>query len=118
MGNTLKGKNNTTITSESRFGWVLNQTVEKKTNERENSTFANSTLYVCHIQANPLKELDSQMKGFWELESIGILNKEKQPYNSFEENICKNQENCYQVKLPFKENHPLMITFKCVINDY
>ena len=49
MGNTLKGKNNTIITSDSRFGWVLNQTVEKKTNERENSTFANSTVYVCHI---------------------------------------------------------------------
>ena len=45
---------------------------------------------------------------FWELESIGILNKEKQPYNYFEENICKNQENPYEVKLPFKENHPLI----------
>ena len=48
------------------------------------------------------------MRKFWELESIGILNKEKQPYNYFEKNICKNQENRYEVKLPFKENHPLI----------
>ena len=48
------------------------------------------------------------MKRFWELESIGILNQEKQPYNYFEESICKNQENRYEVKLPFKENYPLI----------
>ena len=30
-GETLKGKNNTVATSESKFGWVLNGTVEKKT---------------------------------------------------------------------------------------
>ena len=48
------------------------------------------------------------MKRFLGLESVGILNKEKQPYNYFEENICKNQENRYEGKLPFKENHPLI----------
>ena len=48
------------------------------------------------------------MKRFWGLESIGILNQGKQPYNDFEESICKNQENRYEVKLPFKENHPLI----------
>ena len=48
------------------------------------------------------------MKRFWELESIEVLNQEKQPYNYFEESICKNQENRYEVKLPFKENHPLI----------
>ena len=45
------------------------------------------------------------MKRFLGLESVGILNKEKQPYNYFEENICKNQENRYEGKFPFKENH-------------
>ena len=48
------------------------------------------------------------MKRFWELESIEVLNQEKQPYNYFEESICKNQENRYEMKLPFKENHPLI----------
>ena len=72
--------------------------------EGENFTF----VHVCHIQAHPLNELDSKMKRFWELESIRILNKEKQPYNYFEDNICKNQENRNKVKLPFKENHPLI----------
>ena len=48
------------------------------------------------------------MKRFWEQESIEILNKEKPPYNSFQEYICKNQENLYEVKLPFKENHFLI----------
>ena len=107
-GKTLKGKNNTVIASGSKFGWVLNGTVEKKTKEGENFTFANNIVHVCHIQVHLLNKLDLQMKRFWELESIGILNKEKQPYNYFEKNICKNQENRYEVKLPFKENHPLI----------
>ena len=33
---------------------------------------------------------------------------EKQLYSYFEENICKNVENRYEVKLPFKESHPLI----------
>ena len=61
---TLKGKNNTVITSEIKFGWVLNGTVEKKTKEGENFTFANNIVQVCHIQVNPINELDSQMKAF------------------------------------------------------
>ena len=60
------------------------------------------------MQSYSLNELDSQMKRFWELESIGISNKEKQPYNYLEEKICKNQDNRSEVKLPFKENHPLI----------
>ena len=107
-GKTFKGKNNTDIASESKFEWILNGTVEKKTKEGENFTFANNIVHVCHVQAHPLNELDSQMKRFWELESIEILNQEKQPYNYFEESICKNQENRYEMKLPVKENHPLI----------
>ena len=63
-GKTLKGKNNTVIASESKFGWVLNGTVEKKTKEGENFTFANNIVHVCHIQVHLLNKLDSQMKGF------------------------------------------------------
>ena len=103
-----KKQHNTVIPSESKFGWVLNGTVEKKTKEGKNFTFANNIVHVCHIQVHPLNELDSQMKRFWELESIAILNNGKQPYNYFEDNICKSQENCYEVELPFKENHPLI----------
>ena len=42
-GKTLKGKNNTVIASESKFGWVLNETVEKKTKKRKNFTFSKPT---------------------------------------------------------------------------
>ena len=63
-GKTLKGKNNTVIASGSKFGWVLNGTVEKKTKEGENFTFANNIVHVCHIQVHLLNKLDSQMKGF------------------------------------------------------
>ena len=59
--------------------------LKKKTKEGEKFPFAKNIVHVCHIQAHHLNELDSQMKRFWELESIGILNQEKQPYNYFEE---------------------------------
>ena len=35
-----------------KFGWILNGTVEKKTKERKNLTFANNIVHNCHIQAN------------------------------------------------------------------
>ena len=82
-GKTLKGKNNTFIASESKFGCALNRTVEKKTKEGEKFTFAINIVHVCHIQANLLHELDSQMTKSWEIESTRILNKEKPPYKNY-----------------------------------
>ena len=108
LGENIKRKNNTVTGSESKFGWVLNRTVEKKTKDGENFTFPNNIVHVCHMQAHFLNKLDSQMKTFWEIESIGILNKEKQPYNYLEEKVCKNQDNRSEVKLLFNENHPLI----------
>ena len=58
-GKILKGKNNTVIVSESKSRWVLNGAVGNKTKEGENFPFANNISHVCHIQANPIYELDS-----------------------------------------------------------
>ena len=71
-GKTLKGKNNSIIASESKFGWVLNGTVESHTKEGGNLNSANNTVHVCNLQASPMNELETQMKKIWELEYIGI----------------------------------------------
>ena len=48
------------------------------------------------------------MKQFWDLELLGIKQNEKEIYESLWENIQINNENRYEVELPFKENHPLI----------
>ena len=52
-------------------------------------------------------KLNETLKTFWELESIGIAEKQKSVYDKFEDQI-KFENNRYVVNLPFKEDHPLI----------
>ena len=53
-------------------------------------------------------ELESQVKRFWELESLGINKYEQSFYEEYLNTICRNEYNRYEVRLPFKENHSLI----------
>ena len=53
-------------------------------------------------------ELESQLKRFRELESLGINKHEKSFYEEYLNTICRNERNRYKLQLPFKENHPLI----------
>ena len=54
------------------------------------------------------EELESQLKRFWELESLGINEYEQSFYEECLNTNCRNEYNRYEVGLPFKENHPLI----------
>ena len=51
--------------------------------------------------------LEEEIKHFWNLETIGIKHDEPTVYEKFIEDIRHNGER-YEVKLPFKEDHPLL----------
>ena len=53
-------------------------------------------------------ELESQVKRFWELESLGINKYEQSFYEEYLNTICRDEYNRYEVRLPFKEIHPLI----------
>ena len=52
--------------------------------------------------------LESQLQRFWELESLGINKYEQSFYEEYLHAIFRNEHNKYEVRLPFKENHPLI----------
>ena len=49
-------------------------------------------------------ELSNQLRAFWELESLRILNSDKSVHDRFKENISY-KEGRYEVSLPWKEFH-------------
>ena len=53
-------------------------------------------------------DIERKLEKFWNLESIGILENEKHSQDHFIESIYLNEENRYETKLPFKEDHDLL----------
>ena len=51
---------------------------------------------------------ESQLKRFWELVSLGINKYEQSFFEEYLNTICPNEYNRYEVRLPFKENHPMI----------
>ena len=46
------------------------------------------------------------LKRFWKVESVGISKMEHSYYGNFLNTISRNENNRYEVQLPFKENYP------------
>ena len=60
--------------------------------------------------------LDEQLKSFWDLESLGIVNEEKTLYDEFKERISFH-DGRYKVPLPWKEFHePLEDNYSLSVN--
>ena len=60
-----------------RFGWILSGTVPDMDSPTQHST--NLVTHVLKVDATPAefdRQLDKQLKKFWELESLGIVDRE------------------------------------------
>ena len=94
------------VAMETSFGWVLSGPVMGLSvcSENVNTNFSSHILCVDCCDS----KLDDQLKRFWDLETLGIRNIEKSCYDDFTETITRNNENRYEIKLPFKQNHPVI----------
>ena len=117
---------------ESRFGWLLNGPVPKQQSVSTNLSFANessSHVLFCNAQNSvgnhldmelhhldkelhhldkELHHLDKELHCFGDLESLGISEVEKSPFEDFSDTIYLNKERRYEANLPFKKPHPLL----------
>lgn len=88
---------------QTKVGWVLSGPADQQ------DTSVNLTLTSTHtlkINTYPVEpNLDDQLRRFWELESLGILQGEASVYEKFIQRISFNGQR-YQVGLPWKDNHP------------
>ena len=68
-----------------------------------------SAAHVLKIGCNETEttNLNDKILRFWDLDEIGIANKELSVYEKFKNNITL-QEGRYSVRLPIKEYHPVL----------
>ena len=90
------------------FGWFLKRLFKKKININESNVSLVSSTHVMRVACeNDEDEILNNSNKFWNLDSIGIKDNEQSVYGNFECNInCESQR--YAVKLPLKENGPLL----------
>ena len=91
---------------EAKFGWILSGCVGVGGKTKSVRFVSSATSEVRIGEEND--ELESQVNRFWELESLGINKHEQSFYEEYLNTICGNEYNRYEVRLPFKENHPLI----------
>lgn len=91
------------IALETHLGWVLTGPASSVT---QSST--TSLMTVASTARSKVRETDSLLRAFWELESLGIVDRESSLYDQFKTNIVF-KEGRYEVPLPWR-NSPISLS--------
>ena len=59
------------------------------------------------IESTEISDIKDDLQKFWDLETLGIKEREASVYKKFSSDIRFTGER-YQVKLPFEDNHPML----------
>ena len=96
-GRVIQGQSGPTAIH-THLGWVLSGPVW---NAAEQNTLNSQVIHTLHIQsADSFSHLDSLLKQFWELESLGIKQNEPSVYEAFKQ-LIQFKNDCYEVSLPW-----------------
>ena len=91
------------------LGWILSgYFITYSTVHHANNT---NFTHVLRSFATGRYNYENDIYKFWDIETLGISEKESSCYDIYLNSIKKNSSGRYEVELPFKENHP-------VIHDY
>ena len=91
-----------------RFGYVLSGPISDMPRSKLSSVNLNAThvLRCASVPAKPLESLETQVKRFWDLDSVGIMETDT-VHETFKETITFD-DGRYTVELPFQEFHPVL----------
>ncbi|XP_028415550.1 uncharacterized protein LOC114538622 [Dendronephthya gigantea] len=111
-GTTKRGGSPGPVAVLTRLGWVLSGPVIKGNQENRSCSVNLNGTHVLRIDAEPVTttptdRLHDQLQKLWDLETLGIRDNEPTTESKFMEDISFNG-NQYEVKLPFREEHPLL----------
>ena len=109
IGKTKTRKNNELVAVETKFGWVLNGPVTSF-KASINLTFESEHSHVLFLNTDQTvrnKNINFNVHRFWDLEKIGIREKENPILHDFQHSIYLNDEGRYEASLPFKESHEM-----------
>ncbi|XP_068713173.1 uncharacterized protein [Montipora foliosa] len=66
-----------------------------------------SSTHVLKIESTEISDMKDDLQKFWDLETLGIKEDETSVYDKFSNDITFTRKR-YQVKLPFKDNQPML----------
>ena len=101
-GEIIRGQSGPVAVS-TTLGWVLSGPAGK-TGQR-NSTVSLVTTHTLRVEGITNKELDSTLRSFWELESLGIQSPNHDPVSDQFTNTIQMKGGRYEVSLPWREYH-------------
>ena len=83
------------VAIQTKLGWVLSGPAQPE-----------ETIHVLKIEAQPTSndDLESQLRSFWDLESLGIVREERTLYDDFFDTVTL-REGRYEVALPWRAQH-------------
>ncbi|XP_028413520.1 uncharacterized protein LOC114536353 [Dendronephthya gigantea] len=96
-----------------KLGWVLSGPVVTSSPENPQQTSVNLTttnvlrVETSTVQPENIPNLKNELVKFWDLETLGIQEKEPSVYDKFTQEVHFNGDR-YEAKLPFKDEHPLL----------
>ena len=105
-GNIIKGDPYGPVALETNLGWVLSGPSVCSRFTRSCTVNLSST-HVLKIESTHMSDMKDDLQKFWDLETLGIKEHETSVYDKFSNDITFTGER-YQVKLPFKDNHPML----------
>ena len=103
----LKGRPGTQIATKSRLGWLLSCPVSGSNKSEDVRAM---------LTVTKMASWDNQLKCFWELDAIGIVNhqehqrtvEQEDAVNQFNSS-CRFDGERYEVGLPWKKDHPPLV---------
>ena len=106
---------------ESAFGRILSGSLNADSNE--NHVINTNVTYVLRVFATDRYNYEDDVYTFWDLETLGICEKESSCYDNYLSTIQKNSNGRYEVELSLKENHPVIhnhfiLCKKCFCNTF
>ena len=87
-----------------KFGWVLSGPADPDQCRSTHAGVATTHMLRADSQPTESTQLTEQLRSFWELESLGILDEEKTLYDEFTGTVTFH-EGRYKVPLPWKDFH-------------
>ena len=105
-GNIIKRDPSGQVALETKLGWVLSGPAVSPKSTRSCTVNVSST-HVLKVESTEITDMKDDFQKFWDLETLGIKEREASVYDKFSSDIRFTGER-YQVKLPFKDNHPML----------
>ena len=91
---------------ESVFGWILSGSLNAE--GTENHVINNNITHVPRVFATDRYNYENDVFNFWDLETLGIFERESSCYDNYLNSIKKISNGRYEVELSFKENHSVI----------